>query len=99
MHHLLYCYNSVVPILYSRLFLMIQQIRIISLNSINQFACPKKMGCVLCEVATEYFLYTGSAKKMYTHFNKRKLRCIIDYCKSTIHFRQHDNMIYVFTSV
>jgi hypothetical protein len=43
--------------------------------------------------------YTGSAKKIYTHFNERKLRCIIDYCKSTIYFRQHNNTIYVFTSI
>ena len=42
--------------------------------------------------------YTGSAKKTYTDFNERKLCCIIDYCKSTIYFRQHNNMIYVFTS-
>jgi hypothetical protein len=37
-------------------------------------------------------IYTGSAKKMYTHFNKRKLCCIIDYCKSTIYFRKHNSI-------
>ena len=48
---------------------------------------------------TAELLKYRSAKKMYTNFNERKLRCITDYCKSTIYFRQHNNMIYVFTSI
>jgi len=43
---------------------------------------------------------TGSAKtNVYTLQQKKPLRCIIDYCKSTIYFLQHNNMIYVFTSI
>ena len=50
-------------------------------------------------IYTYTYTCTGSTKKMYTHFNERRLRCIIDYCKSTIYFRQHNNMMYVFTSI
>ena len=39
----------------------------------------------------------GPPKKCIHTLTKETLRRIIDYCKSTIYFRQHNNMIYVFT--
>ena len=44
-------------------------------------------------------IYRVRQKSVYTLQRKKTLRCIIDYCKSTEYFRQHNNMIYVFTSI
>jgi hypothetical protein len=63
--------------------------------------CSWRSNFFICSCFSQFLymcVYTGSAKKMYTRFNERKLCCIIDYCKSTIYL-QHNNMIYVFTSI
>jgi len=45
------------------------------------------------------YIYRVRQKKCINTLTKKTLRCIIDYCKSTICFRQYNNMIYVFTSI
>jgi hypothetical protein len=41
----------------------------------------------------------GPPKKCKHTLTKENSTFIIDYCKSTIYFRQNNNMIYVFTSI
>ena len=49
---------------------------------------------------THTHTYTGSAKKMYTHFNERKLYVVKSIIVNLQYIlRQHNNMIYVFTSI
>ena len=42
------------------------------------------------------YIYRIRQKNVYTYYRKKTLRCIIDYCKSTIYFCQYNNICIYF---
>ena len=56
---------------------------------------PSNFKAVIC---TCTYIQVRQKKCIHTLTKENSTLCN-DYCKSTIYFRQHNNMIYVFTSI